>query len=744
MPNGAIYAVEHDADGRIAAYIGPDGATWRLRWGGYNCVHTLEKPTGEALRFRYDREGNLVQVVNERGETHRIERDCGGRIVAETFFDGRAYRYRLDAAGRLLRHENGAGERTELERDACGRILRREYDDGTSDAFEYDAVGRLVRADNGTVCCTWSYDARGNVVRETQACEGRTVRVEHTYNAANQCTSTRANLGYAVSLERDEMGRAARVRLDRLAVIDRTFDTLGREVVRSLPGGGHIVCRYDSFALTERRIEGPRSERDPAEPAWVGRLPRETTFAEGFACSITGDVTEHTTITGERERFAYDPAGRIAARSTSAGAREVYAYEGTGRAIEPLGPAHSYGPGGVLLSRGTERFAYDAEGRRTMKVDDREQATRYEWNGRGMLAAVVLPDGSRVENVYDTQGRRVVKRVRRPDGSRTETRFAWAGDDMIHEITWSIAPSSPPAPVVARAYVHDDDGAPLAHHETTWTNGAADTGEWIHYALGPGEMPALLIAGDGAILARLRASVWGRVEHDTGAKARTPWRFPGQYEDEETGLFYNRYRFYDPAIGLYVSPDPIGLMGGPGSYEYARAQPLRIIDPSGLASVPVTSVVTGHGITGRGKSAGLRGDKDPFIHPIVGAAMPQAQNGIYPNGDDRPPSNCAEPVALSSFIKKWEDQNNGGRQLDPSNPNDTNKIKKCLGSIKSISAQHTDGLNRAPCPNCSAMIQNLHNIWGVPKDRVVQPGLQDRPNKLNPNPPTVTFSPPKW
>ncbi|WP_436616733.1 RHS repeat-associated core domain-containing protein [Sorangium sp. So ce1024] len=45
-------------------------------------------------------------------------------------------------------------------------------------------------------------------------------------------------------------------------------------------------------------------------------------------------------------------------------------------------------------------------------------------------------------------------------------------------------------------------------------------------------------------------------------------RFPGQYEDAETGLYYNRYRYYDPADGMFVSPEPLGVAGGSGYYGY--------------------------------------------------------------------------------------------------------------------------------------------------------------------------------
>src|SRR5262249_400222 len=151
---------------------------------------------------------------------------------------------------------------------------------------------------------------------------------------------------------------------------------------------------------------------------------------------------------------------------------------------------------------------------------------------------------------------------------------------------------------------------PLAHRETAWKEGVPAEGEWIHYAHGPGEMPSLLVGGDGTLLARLRASVWGRLEQEAGALARTPLRYPGQDEDVGTGLFYNRYRFYDPTIGLYISPDPIGLMGGLGAYEYARAQPFRFVDPLGLNG-KVVSTVTGSAGTVEGKSG------NGSLHSIV-------------------------------------------------------------------------------------------------------------------------------
>ena len=72
---------------------------------------------------------------------------------------------------------------------------------------------------------------------------------------------------------------------------------------------------------------------------------------------------------------------------------------------------------------------------------------------------------------------------------------------------------------------------------------------------------------------------WGRREG--GDAALCPWRWPGQYEDPETGLYYNRFRYYDPEAGQYISPDPLELDGGPTLYAYVD-DPLTYFDYFGL------------------------------------------------------------------------------------------------------------------------------------------------------------------
>ncbi|MBU9651916.1 RHS domain-containing protein [Burkholderia multivorans] len=93
-------------------------------------------------------------------------------------------------------------------------------------------------------------------------------------------------------------------------------------------------------------------------------------------------------------------------------------------------------------------------------------------------------------------------------------------------------------------------------------------------------------SGEIAWSARYRA--WGEAKEaisDAACKAgiANPLRFAGQYFDAETGLHYNRHRYYDPGTGRFVSKNPIGLDGGINIYQYAP-NPISWIDPFGLSA----------------------------------------------------------------------------------------------------------------------------------------------------------------
>ncbi len=73
---------------------------------------------------------------------------------------------------------------------------------------------------------------------------------------------------------------------------------------------------------------------------------------------------------------------------------------------------------------------------------------------------------------------------------------------------------------------------------------------------------------------------WGGVHSITGSETLNA-RFPGQWFQVESGLHYNWHRHYDPSIGRYTQPDPLGFVDGPSLYAYARNAPGEFVDPDG-------------------------------------------------------------------------------------------------------------------------------------------------------------------
>ena len=83
--------------------------------------------------------------------------------------------------------------------------------------------------------------------------------------------------------------------------------------------------------------------------------------------------------------------------------------------------------------------------------------------------------------------------------------------------------------------------------------------------------PTQAYDSEGNLVWEMLLDVYGRVMESRGDRSLVPFRYQGQYEDRETGLYYNRFRYYSPEMGMYISSDPIGLAGNnPTLYGYVQ------------------------------------------------------------------------------------------------------------------------------------------------------------------------------
>ena len=97
--------------------------------------------------------------------------------------------------------------------------------------------------------------------------------------------------------------------------------------------------------------------------------------------------------------------------------------------------------------------------------------------------------------------------------------------------------------------------------------------------------PLALTDQNQQIVWAARLDPWGNIEQEFNPHdIEQSIRLPGQHHDKDTGLYYNRHRYYDPRIGSYVNQDPIGLNGGVNLFAYVGGNPLLFVDPEGLRS----------------------------------------------------------------------------------------------------------------------------------------------------------------
>ncbi|RLB45612.1 MAG: hypothetical protein DRI90_28270 [Deltaproteobacteria bacterium] len=362
---------------------------------------------------------------------------------------------------------------------------------------------------------------------------------------------------------------------------------MGREVARLLPGGGRIETGFDPLGRVARRRGLDRTAGEPTptgQPDWLGVRGRSVTVDTSYRYSPDGELVEALDQARGRTEYRYDPVGQLLAMLPEQARAELFRFDPRGNLHEtdPGAPARVYGKGNRLLQKGNTAYQWDDDGRlvekRIKKDSADDEVWRYRWDGAGLLHEVERPDRMLVRFAYDPFARRVEKTLLEPvSGARyrakSHTRFVWDGDVLAHET--KIAAQAGGNPVVAeRTYRYEDDPfEPVAHQED---------GRWVHYVNDQIGTPERLLESGGDVACELRRSAWGQTEVLPGDKASTPMRFQGQYGDEETGLSYNRWRYFEADAGRFVSADPIGLLGGAHGFAYAP-NALAWIDPWGLA-----------------------------------------------------------------------------------------------------------------------------------------------------------------
>jgi RHS repeat-associated protein len=640
-PRGNDRTLARDAAGRVVRVLERDGNVREIAYDAegnvvrardrlydaafaYRGMNRLVERTqgGTSVAFEYDAEEQLVGIRNEHGLVYRFALDEAGHVREESGFDGVRRTYERDLAGRAVRVVRMSGVTTTYAYDAVGRVVAARHSTGEAEHYAFRGDGSLLEAGNATTVVKLERDAVGRIVKETQGDRW----VESVYAPGGARSHVRSSMGATVAIERDAIEAVTKVTAGRGALpaqaagkpapeeglgdasppraagafeADFVRDSVGLELQRTLPGG--IQSRWERDKLGR-----PIRHEVVAGRAWRAEWT--------YSWDVGDRLRSLAEATRSPVHFTHDALGQLAAATRADGHVDLRMPDAVGNLFRTRERTdRTYGPAGQLLESrgpaGVTRYDYDADGNLVRKTEPGHRVWHYEWNAAGMLVRVIRPDGWPVQMGYDAFARRVFKKFK-----GTETRWVWDRDVPLHEWTQpdrspaprravsgdlaeaeAIAtrqreavlgaqPAQGPPPGRKRPQGTADDPLTwLFEPETFSPLGVLAGGETFGIVTDHLGTPVRMYDGLGQEVWGASLDVYGQLRDVRGERGACPFRWPGQYEDEETGLYFNRFRYYDPEAGQYASQDPIGLRGGLNPRQYVP-DPCAQLDPLGLSS----------------------------------------------------------------------------------------------------------------------------------------------------------------
>ena len=622
-PNASQESQVYDRHGNLTKYTDANGVVWQLKYGAFDLL--IEKIDGEGHVWRYDYDKDslkLSKVINPKGEQYTYAFNADGQVEVETDFAGNIWHYTYDANGALNTLTDGEGHQTQYTYNANGQLIQLSTVDDVI-SYTYDNAGRVTQIQSTDSTLTYVYDINDRVIEESQ----NSHKIYRTFDDINQ-TVTRVlypagqdkpittrfkynNLGELVELQLpnwENESQQTDIQEKEVHTLHFLYDNEGNEISRqsnlgfilnqqfnemNLPirqrAGYEPTHHFDSQALKQTGIDSPifaeLNRTYQYDKALNTIAANDEIESLRFVVNGNNQITQVVSQYQTRENYHYDQNGYISRQYIQA---DDYRYHNDHHGQIKIDNLDLYQQGNKLNRIGNDYYSYDKAGRLVKKtaIKDgfRGKTLYYRWNGNNQLESLTNEWGEVWYYKYDALGRRIEKAC--PQRNK-KTAYLWDGDQVAYQETEKHGKTESLRHCVFNGWelIAQQDNyfkTDLRNHHKTWT-------QTTNYAVcQPNGQPLALFNPQGKRTWRKAPnSLWGLpLLESWESKQAEPLNpnllFAGQYFDQESGLAYNRFRYYDPQSGCYLKSDPIGLAGGETPYAYVH-NPMGWVDPFGLA-----------------------------------------------------------------------------------------------------------------------------------------------------------------
>ena len=621
-PSGVQYSMQYDQEGRLSQVEFPDGEQLQVKFANGQLQQVATSPA-KSYQFEYQK-GLLTRVVYPGKKSQQFIYNDIGQIRAIIDRTGQANEFIRTQDGRLLAIKDPLNRSVRFMYDESGLLRDLIFPDRTQQSYQYDEDEDVlfVQLRDGK---SFSQHYENNLIRQLSWEHGPTVRF--AYNDQSQPTLIESG-EYSVAFTYDDQKRLA-AEQNPFGETTFQYDKSSRPTRLTLPTGLAITYEYDTDnRVTALHVDGQTTQYIYNEQDLLAEIRYPNGVTEYQQRNHTEGL-RHVRVQDTRgqllseQQYAYDNWDRLNKYQDTTSKQNYHlTYDPECRLTGLFDPQ---------TRQPYERFTYDAKGNLAVfnghpivvgDMDEIRQIGRanvyYDAlsninrlrSPKGKLAlsfarnstlTTVQIDAETWHYTYDGIGRRTSK----TDG-RQLWRFAWAGSQMVTEEYHSGPGASP----LTRDYIYlPDSQVPVGFREggqLYWMQ--ADVRGAITRVFGP----------KGQLVWHGSYSAFGSLTVHT-AQIRQPWRLMGQYEDEETGLYYNLARYYCPWLTTYLSLDPEWLNSETYYYSYARNDPYNRADPIGNIAplIAFALVVAGGAILGAAISGGIA----LYKGENVGAAM---------------------------------------------------------------------------------------------------------------------------